>query len=56
MPTNTKFLMEAYKDATRKPHSYIFLDATPTTEDKYRIRTNVLPHEAPQYVYIPNTL
>lgn len=52
MPGNTKFLMEAYKDATQRPHSYLLLDATPTTDDKYRIRSNILPHEAPQLVYI----
>lgn len=56
MPGNTKFLMEAYKDATLKPHSYLMLDLTPITNDKYRIRTNIFPHEAPQYVYIPNNL
>ena len=54
MPTNTKFLMEAYKDATQKPHSYLLLDLMPNSEDKYRIRTNILPQEAPQYVYILN--
>ena len=54
MPTNTKFLMDAYKDATQKPHSYIVLDLTPSTDDKYRIRANIT--ESPQFVYIPNKL
>jgi len=56
MPTNTKFLIEAYKEATKKPHSYLLFDATPTTDDKFRIRTNILPHESPQFVYIPNKI
>ena len=57
IPNNSKFLVEAYRDATKnKPHSYILLDLTPTTDDKYRIRTNILPQEAPQYVYIPNKM
>lgn len=55
IPNNTKFLLDAYKDATQKPHSYILLDLTPSANDKFRIRSNILPHEAPQYVYIPNT-
>ena len=53
-PSNTKFLMDAYKDATQRPYSYIFLDLTPNADDRYRIRTNILPNEAPQFVYIPN--
>ena len=52
MPTNTKFLMKAYKDATQRPHSYLLLDLRPSTEDRFRIRTSIL--ETPQYVYIPN--
>lgn len=52
IPTNTKFLMDAYKDATQKPYKYIFLDLTPSANDKYRIRANVLPNEVPQFVYI----
>ena len=54
MPNNTKFLMDAYRNATQSPFSYLLLDLTPSTEDKYRIRSNVF--EEPQYVYIPNKL
>ena len=54
MPSNIKFLLWAYKDATMLPYSYLLLDLTPNTDDKYRIRAKILPHEAPQFVYIPN--
>ena len=54
MPANIKFLMSAYKDATKLPHSYLMLDLKAATNDKHRIRTNIL--EAPQYVYIPYTV
>ena len=54
MPTNSKFLTWAYKDATEKPHSYLFLDLTPTMEDQYRVRANILPSDDPHYVYIPH--
>ena len=54
LPGNSKFLLWAFKDATKKPFSYIFLDARPQTNDKHRVRTNILPNEAPQYVYIPS--
>ena len=56
MPSNTKFLLWAYKDATQLPYSYLLLDLTPSMNDKYRIRTRILPHEAPQFVYIPNKM
>ena len=56
MPSNVKFVMWAYKDATEKPHSYLFLDLAPTTNDRPRVRANVIPNEAPQFVYIPNTM
>ena len=54
LPDNSKFLFWAFKDSTKKPYSYIFLDTRPETIDKYRVRTNILPNEAPQFVYIPS--
>ena len=53
MPTNSKFLTWAYQDATEKPHSYLLLDLTPNTDDRYRVRAKILPDEEPQIVYIP---
>ena len=53
MPENGKFLTWAYRDATEKPHSYLFLDLTPNTEENFRVRTNILPSQAPQFVYVP---
>ena len=53
-PSNTKFILWAYKDATHQPHSYLLLDLVPDTDDKYRVRTNILPSQAPQFVYIAN--
>ena len=54
MPSTIKFLMSAYKDVTKLPHSYLMLDLKAATNYRYRIRTNIL--EAPQYVYIPYTV
>jgi len=53
MPTNSKFLTWAYNDATKEPHSYLMIDVTPTTSDQFRVTTKILPHEAPQIIYIP---
>jgi len=52
MPTNPKFLTWAYEDATQKPFSYLLLDLTPSMDDKHRVRTNILPNQHPQIIYM----
>jgi len=48
-----KYLQSAFEDATNQgPYSYILLDFHKTTPSEMRIRTRILPHEAPQYVYL----
>jgi hypothetical protein len=51
-PENTKFITEAYADATSKPHSYLLLDMRQSTPDAFRFRTEIFPGEN-QFVYIP---
>jgi hypothetical protein len=51
-PNNSKFLVEAFKDATDKPHGYLLLDLRADTLEKYRVRTNIFAGEVP-YVYNP---
>jgi hypothetical protein len=51
-PHNTKFLVEAFKDATEKPYGYLLLDLRADTMEKYRIRTNIFDGER-HYVYLP---
>jgi hypothetical protein len=51
-PNNSKFLVEAFKDATAKQHGYLLIDLHPETLEKYRIRTNIFEGEC-QYVYLP---
>ena len=50
-PGQSRFLIEAYQDATSKPHGYIFIDLKPKTEETLRIRTGILPEDT-HYVYI----
>jgi hypothetical protein len=53
-PGEKGFLTEAYKHATGKhPYAYLFIDMHQTTPDKLRIRSNILPDEVPQSVYLP---
>jgi hypothetical protein len=51
-PGKSKFLVEAYKNATEKPFGYLMLDLKPDTEEKYRIQTNIFPTDI-HYVYTP---
>ena len=53
MPANSKFLIWAYQDATKQAHSYLMLDVTPTTDDRFRVMSKVLPNETPAIIYIP---
>ena len=45
-----KFLIWAYKDSTSSPHLHLMLDLKPDTEERIRMRRNIL--EDPQHVYI----
>ena len=48
-PNKSAFAMEAYKDATREPYSYLFVDLRPEQDEELRLRTNIFPGET-QYV------
>lgn len=52
-PENTKFIREAYSDATTRPHGYLLFDLKQDTSENFRFRTNVLPDEQPTFVYVP---
>jgi hypothetical protein len=51
-PSKPRFLVDAFKDATAKPYSYLVLDLRADTPDEYRVRSQVFPHEE-NYVYVP---
>jgi len=47
----SQFAVEASKDATREPYSYLLIDLRPEQDDDLHLRTNIFPGEA-HYVYI----
>jgi len=51
-PNNSKFLVEAFRDATEKPYGYLLLDLRADTLEKFRVRTNIFAGEV-QFVYNP---
>ena len=50
----SKFLAEAFGDATSKPYGYLFVDLKADTDERLRIRTNIFPDDPkPHLVYQP---
>lgn len=54
-PHNTKFLLEAYNEATKAPHTYILLDLTQQCPEPIRVRTGIFPGDLLQ-VYVPKNI
>lgn len=41
----SRFLQDAYKDATSQPYGYLVLDFSPVAEEDHRVRTRIFPEE-----------
>jgi hypothetical protein len=52
-PGKSKFLIESFQDATRKPYGYLVVDLKTDTEEAYRVRTCIFPEDEWHYVYVP---
>ena len=48
---NSRFMVEAYKDATDQPHGYLLIDTKQETPEDLRLRTNIFPGET-HFVYV----
>jgi hypothetical protein len=55
LPENSKFVNEAYLDATSEPYSYILFDLKQETPDHLRIRSKIFPQDT-GVVYVPKHL
>ena len=42
-PSDSKFFIESYDDATSEPFSYLLVDVSPRTPDKLRLRSKIIP-------------
>jgi len=51
-PNRSAFAVEAYKDATREPYSYLLVDLRPEQDEELRLRTGIFPGDT-HYVYVP---
>ena len=52
-PANSKFLVDAFEDATSEPYGYLLVDLRPDTPEEYRVRTRIFPDEN-TVVYTPS--
>ena len=44
-PSETAWFIKEYEESVRRPYGYLFVDLRPTTPDRCRLRTNILPGE-----------
>lgn len=51
-PGNSKFLQEAFADATKIPHGYLLLDLLQETPTSNRVQTGILPEQT-RVIYTP---
>ena len=51
-PNDFRYIMESYIEATKKPYSYLFFDNHQQTDDRIRVRSRILPSEAPMIAWI----
>ena len=53
-PGRTDYLMESFRDGTRRSYGYLVIDCHQLTPENMRLRTNILPGER-QIVYVRRT-
>ena len=51
-PGKSAFMVDAFKDATKQPYSYLLVDLRPESDERFRLRTNIFPGEM-THVYAP---
>ena len=53
-PQNTKYFLDAFEKATTVPHAYLVVDLNPCIDQRFHLRSNVLPsEEGPAVCYLP---
>lgn len=50
-PGKSKYMLEAFKDSTAKPYTYLVVDLKADTDDAHRLRSGIFPDED-NFVYL----
>ena len=45
-PSQSQAILEIYNDCMNKPYSYLIIDTSPSSDQKYKFRTNIFPQES----------
>lgn len=53
LPSNTKFILDAYKKATNFHYGYLFIDLSVDSSEILRYKGNIIPGDFPLQVFIP---
>ena len=54
-PGNHKYIVDAFKECTKPPYSYMLFDHHQATPECLRVRSNVFQHQWPVRVWLPKT-
>ena len=54
-PYNIRWVVDAYKKATKAAYSYLLFDNHQSTPDRIRVRSNIIPGQGPVRVWVPKT-
>lgn len=52
MCSDQSLLIDAYKQATKSPYSYILIDFHPQTPEHIRLRSDIFPNRGPMKVFL----
>lgn len=51
-PSNSKYIVDAYTEATKHPYSYLIIDFRSDTPPTIKLRSHIYPHQLPVRVYL----
>jgi len=51
-PSNSRYIVDAYTEATRSPYSYLIIDFRSDTPPSIKLRSHIYPHQLPVRVYL----
>ena len=52
-PGKINYIIDSFREATKRPYSYLLFDHHQSTPDTIRVRSRFLPHELPTIVWLP---
>jgi hypothetical protein len=56
-PRQLDFFLDSYREATKDPYSYLFVDLHPSSDSTLRLRTNIFKDEDKPYtIFLPKNL